>query len=122
MAAGRKKQRERDRSKAQFQREVLALAGGVCENPGCSELQMDFKTKVKGHHIILSSQGGADKPENGIALCIRCHYIAHNGLGLHGISAHVFMVNLLTLLVNRSWIAFARWSDTLEMIKAKWNL
>lgn len=122
MLARRKKQRERDRSHARFQVEVLALACGVCENPDCPELRMLFETKVVGHHIVLTSQGGADEPENGIALCIRCHHIAHNGMGLRGISAHVFMVNLLTKLVGMSQIAEMRWGEKLVEIKDRWNL
>ena len=31
------------------------------------------------HHIEFRSQGGSDDPENLIALCRRCHGMAHNG-------------------------------------------
>ena len=45
---------------------VLARAKGFCECCHASKA-------LDVHHVIKRSQGGADTPDNGIALCRVCH-------------------------------------------------
>ena len=46
---------------------------GRCTVPGCS------RRAVHGHHVLFSSHGGSDDPENRTALCA-CHHLR----GIHG--------------------------------------
>ncbi|AUX09244.1 hypothetical protein AArcSl_1615 [Halalkaliarchaeum desulfuricum] len=60
---------------------VLARADGYCE--GCGD-PAPFTRKNGGpylhvHHIHELSRGGADTPNNVIALCPNCHYRVHHG-------------------------------------------
>ena len=47
---------------------------GRCQMPGCSR-----RAAVHAHHVELRSRGGADAPENLVALCA-CHHLR----GIHG--------------------------------------
>lgn len=120
----RKKVNARNKLKAWFQKTIVGLADDVCQNPDCPEhkLPLEQRTVVCGHHIEYCSQLGEYTVENGIAFCIGCHFKAEHGEGLHGISGHQFMVNVLTKLVSMSQIYEMRWSAKLKTIKAKWNL
>jgi len=56
-------------------------ANGICE--GCNEIA-PFKTKsgpyLEVHHLTRLADGGADLPQNVIALCPTCHRRAHYSL------------------------------------------
>ena len=56
-------------------------AGGICE--GCGEIA-PFETKsgpyLEVHHLTRLADGGADLPQNVIALCPTCHRKAHYSL------------------------------------------
>ncbi|MDL0122394.1 HNH endonuclease [Halobacterium salinarum] len=60
---------------------ALRAADGVCQ--GCGD---DAPSKTESgddylevHHITRRSDGGADVPENVIAICPNCHRRAHHG-------------------------------------------
>lgn len=60
---------------------ALAHADGVCQ--GCEE-DAPFVTKsgdpyLEVHHLYRRADGGADDPENVIALCANCHRRVHEG-------------------------------------------
>jgi 5-methylcytosine-specific restriction protein A len=57
--------------KNKFRRQVVAGAGGRCEEPGCGGPVFEV------HHKIPLSQGGTDLPENLVALCELHHAAAH---------------------------------------------
>lgn len=60
---------------------ALRTADGVCQ--GCNEKAPFFDEKgepfLEVHHLHRRSDGGADDPENVIALCPNCHRRRHHG-------------------------------------------
>jgi len=68
--------------RSEFVREfALRMANGVCQ--GCKE-KAPFVDKqgqpfLEVHHLTRQSDGGADDPENVIAICPNCHRRVHQG-------------------------------------------
>ena len=67
-----------------FDNQFITLLGGIdyiCE--GCNETA-PFETKsgpyLEVHHLTRLADGGADLPQNVIALCPTCHRKAHYSL------------------------------------------
>ena len=60
---------------------ALRVADGVCQ--GCGEeapfLGTDGEPFLEVHHLYRRSDGGADHPDNVIALCPNCHRRVHYG-------------------------------------------
>jgi len=56
---------------------VIARSEGLCENPGCTGMPPDIDQRGNAlldvDHLTGLSEGGADHPENMIALCPNCH-------------------------------------------------
>ena len=50
-----------------------------CQNPDCKN--KDPKPILQEHHIVFKENGGTDKPDNLITLCIRCHTIENHKPG-----------------------------------------
>jgi hypothetical protein len=66
-----KKGAKREREWAKVRKVVKERAGDKCEVPGCGRLA------VHAHHKRLRSQGGADVPENLLAMCLEHHDQTH---------------------------------------------
>lgn len=60
---------------------ALRVADGVCQ--GCGDdapfLDSDGNPFLEVHHLYRRSDGGADQPDNVIALCPNCHRRVHHG-------------------------------------------
>ncbi len=69
----KKKRKHRGKSSL-FHRSVIGR-DSECKSRLCLTKQL----APTPHHIIYKSQGGSNDPSNGIALCVYCHYAAHNG-------------------------------------------
>jgi 5-methylcytosine-specific restriction protein A len=72
----------RSYSRSAYVREyALREADGVCQ--GCGEeapfIAENGKPYLEVHHITRMSDGGADSPENVVALCPNCHRRVHEG-------------------------------------------
>ena len=65
--------RRRHRERWVFRVLVLQRAGGVCER--CEAVD---GRKLYAHHLLPRSRGGPDDPDNGAALCRRCHSAVHD--------------------------------------------
>jgi 5-methylcytosine-specific restriction endonuclease McrA len=53
-----------------------AIRRKVKAEPQCRNCS---KPASQGHHIIHRSQGGDDRPDNILPLCITCHRLYHDG-------------------------------------------
>ncbi|WP_224268573.1 HNH endonuclease [Haloprofundus salinisoli] len=60
---------------------ALAAADGVCQGCGEDAPFVDSKGKpfLEVHHLYRRSDGGADDPDNVLALCPNCHRRVHHG-------------------------------------------
>lgn len=65
--------RKRHRATRVFRAIVLQRAGGSCER--CT---VKHGRRLHAHHRIPRSRGGSDHPDNGAALCRRCHRAVHD--------------------------------------------
>ncbi|MFC4201580.1 HNH endonuclease [Candidimonas humi] len=65
--------------------EALLAAKGVCQ--GCGQvapfLRPDGRPYLEVHHRKALAEGGADTPENAVALCPNCHRERHYGANYH---------------------------------------
>jgi len=59
---------------------ILDNAGGICEC--CSEdgpfVGSNGRRYLEVHHVVRLADGGADKPENAVAVCPNCHRALHH--------------------------------------------
>lgn len=62
--------------------EVLLRAAGNCEscrNPAPFRRASDGSPYLEVHHVVQLAHGGADTPDNAIAVCPNCHRRHHHG-------------------------------------------
>ncbi len=62
--------------------EVLLRAAGHCEscrNPAPFRRASDGTPYLEVHHVVQLAHGGADTPDNAIAVCPNCHRRHHHG-------------------------------------------
>lgn len=91
---------------------VFNRDGVVCMNKKC-----DREYFIQVHHIVFRSQSQASKydPTNGIPLCDKCHYYAHNGLGLRSdVTGRQFVIGIL-----EQYEPDSVWNKVLEILKRK---
>ena len=56
---------------AHFRDTVLRRSGSACERCGA-------RKPLHAHHIVPRARGGSHDPQNGLALCARCHSGVHD--------------------------------------------
>ncbi len=77
-AERQRRKRERSQRRSQFHVAVIDR-DRRCMNRYCLSLDLRNINELHAHHIIKRSQCGPDTPENGIALCTKCHKKAEEG-------------------------------------------
>ena len=65
-------QRNKTTIPPRIRREVLARDQHRCQAPGCGRTRF-----LEVHHVVPSSRGGANRPENLVTLCGGCHRLWH---------------------------------------------